>query len=72
MPNKYGWMSDGCAQLLLADSPESWSLSVSPEWKLLELQEAEWLMVGLIRTCLSAPEELEARLSSRGTNMLLA
>lgn len=47
------------------NSPEFGSLSVSvtPEWKLLaneELQDTEWLRVGLIRTHLSAPEELEA------------
>lgn len=61
--------------LLLANSPECWSLSVPPEWKLLEseeLQDTEWLMAGSIVTCLLAPEELEARLSSRGRNIKLS
>lgn len=74
MANKHGQILDGCnaclkkqqqldSQLLLTNSPEFWSVSVPPDWKLLaseELQDTERLMAGLSRTCLSAPEELEA------------
>lgn len=56
--------------LLLANSPESWSVSVLLASE--ELQDTEWLMVGLMAAGLSAPEELEAWLSSRGRNIQLS
>lgn len=55
-------------QELLADSPEWSFVSVPPERELLH----EWLMVGLIGTCLLPPEELETWLSSRGMNTELS
>lgn len=63
-PNKQEQCFQLDSQVLLANSLECWSVSVSvpPEWKLLaseELQDAEWLMVGLMGTCLSPPEDLD-------------
>lgn len=44
--------------LLLANSPECWSVSVLLASE--EHQDTEWLIVGLMAAGLSAPEELEA------------
>lgn len=64
MPSKHGQSLDVMdvrkldSPLLLANSPECWSVSVLLASE--ELQDTEWLMVGLMAAGLSAPEELEA------------